>query len=220
MDQDKNITQQAIDEVLAERAAAQAAEEERKKQEEAAAHEKGWKLIFDYLNKVKDTTVTTILLRAAEDSIVYKWFDNAAVLVEKYDASRFETARDTFISTIKSVDDEKVRILVADTMRFVFKMAALKIEPWKYVKGVYAFRELSEQIGDALGESDLAKAATVNMWKDAVYVRHKGAPVKNILHVFKKTWFEKMIADIKAADPKYEAPKFRLGLIAGDCGDK
>ena len=99
-------------------------------------------------------------------------------------------------------------------------MAAINVDPWEYAKGVYAFRKISEEIGDVLGESPAAKTVIVQMWKDAVYVRHKGSPVKNILDIFKKTWFEKMIADIKVADPKYEAPKFRLGLILGDTGDK
>ena len=217
---DPQIRQEAINEVLAEREAARAAEEERKKQEDAALKEKGWKTIFNYLEKINDTLITALLLKAAEESLVYKWFDNAAVLVEKYDTARFATAGDTFISVVKSIDDGDMRIWVADAMRFVFKLAATKVDPWRYAEGVYAFRKLSDEIGGALGESALAKAAVVNVWKDAVYIRHKGGPVKNILHIFKKTWFEKMIADIKAEDPKYEAPKFRLSLVLGDCGDK
>jgi len=213
---DPKTTQDIVNEVFAERKA----EEERKKQEEAAIREKGWKTIYDALNKVNDTIVSLTLLKAAEESPIYKWFDNVAVLAEKYDTSRFETARDTFIPTVKSIDDEELRIFVADKMRFIFKLAALKIEPLEYAKAVYAFRKLSEEIGGALGESDTAKLVIVQTWEDAVYIRHKGGPVKNILDIFKKTWFEKMIADIKAADPKYEAPKFRLGLILGDTGDK
>ena len=220
MDQDQKIRQEVANEVFAERAAAQKAEEEGKKQEYAEAHENGWKFIYEYLNKTNDTLVTMKLLKAPEESLFYKWFDNAAVLVKKYDAKRFETAKETFISAVKSIEDEKERIFVADLMRFVFKTAAMKVDPFEYAKGVYAFRQVSEEIGGALGESDLAKTVTVNVWKDAVYIRHNGGPVKNILDIFKKTWFEKMIADIKAADPKYDAPKFRLSLVLGDCGDK
>lgn len=216
---DPKTREDVIKDVFAERAAAEEAEKERKKQEEAAAYENGWKTIYDALNKLNDTLVSNILRSNAEPT-VFEWFDNVAVLVEKYDASRFEKARATFISAVKSVDDEEVRILVADKMRFIFKLAATKISPFEYAKAVYAFRELSEEIGGALGESDTAKLVIVQTWKDAVYLRHKGGPVKNILDIFKKTWFEKMIDDIKKADPKYEAPKFRLSLVMGDCGDK
>ena len=87
---DSKIRQEAINEVFAERKAAQAAEEERKKQEEAALKDEGWKVIFDYLNKLKDTVVTTFLLKAEEDSLVYKWFDNVAVLIEKYDTLQIQ----------------------------------------------------------------------------------------------------------------------------------
>lgn len=208
-----------VKELLAERKAAREAEEERERQEEAAAYEEGWKVIFEYLNKLKDTMLTSILLRK-DDTPVDAWFDNAASLVERYNASKFETMRDTFISTIQSIEDENDRIYIASRMQFVFKLTTLKIAPMDYVKAVYAFRTFSEQIGSVLGNSPRATVQVVEMWKDTVYVRHAGGPVKNILDIFKKTWFEKMIEDIKALDPKYEAPKFRLGLIAGDCGDK
>ena len=92
--------QNVVNEVFAERAAAEEAAKERKNQEEAANREQGWKLIFEYLDKVKDEIVKPILTQKTEPT-VYEWFDNAAVLVKKYDAVRFERASDTFIFTVK-----------------------------------------------------------------------------------------------------------------------
>ena len=53
--------QNVVNEVFAERAAAEEAAKERKNQEEAANREQGWKLIFEYLDKVKDEIVKPIL---------------------------------------------------------------------------------------------------------------------------------------------------------------
>lgn len=216
---DPKTRQDIVNDVFAERAAAEKAEAEAKKQEEANAKTEGWKTIFEYLIKINAIDFSRALVSNKEDP-VYLWFDNAAYLIEKYDSARFDKMIDTFCPTVEQVEDEATRIFVADRMRFIVKMAAMKVAPMEYAKGVYAFRKLSDEIGGVIGNSDLARNVVVETWKDAVYIRHRGGPVKNILDIFKKTWFEKMIADIKAEDPKYEAPKFRLGLIMGDTGDK
>ena len=208
-----------LEEVAAQRRAEAEAEKLVKRQQDEAAHEEGWKEMIESLQKIKNEPILILLRSGKAGEPVYDWFDNAAFLVAKYDDARFDTMRDTFIPTIKSLEDENARIAVADAMRFVFKLSVFKIDPVKYAKAVYAGRAFSKELGEVLGDSKAAKIVVVDMWKDAVYIRHRGAPVKSISDIFKKTWFEQMIADIKLEDPTYVAPKFRIGLIMGERGD-